>query len=285
MARLYLTTAAAKKWRRNYRTKTDLMVEMLERVHRRLGEQKLHFLGDSAYTAPAVMGRFPKEIEVTGRVRLDSRLYAAPPPRDPHRRGQPAKRGKPLPKPEQMLQARARRLKVQVRQNSSYHIRLAETVARFFQTPRRPVRVVAVEHLRGSWGREAFYSTQYEAKAEQILHWFARRWSIEATFQEAKQHLGLQQPQSRKPKAVERTAPTGLFLYSLIVLWHECVRDQAARPVRHWRGKQTPSFADMLAALRTECLEQTRTNISQPHLHPDSQKILNILQRLLALAA
>jgi len=61
---------------------------------------------------------------------------------------------------------------------------------------------------------------------------------IEVTFHDVKQHRGMNQPPSRKPQAVERTAPTGLWLYSFVVLWHEFVREQPAPPLRTSTGKQ-----------------------------------------------
>ena len=106
------------------------------------------------------------------------------------------------------------------------------------------------------------------------------------TFHDAKGHLGVDQPQSRKAKAVERTAPTGLLLYSLIVLWHECIRQQPARAMRPWPERRGASLADMLAALRRDCLEQTQeTHLSTPDIPPGVQKILKPLTYLLALAA
>ena len=40
---------------------------------------------------------------------------------------------------------------------------------RLFKAPKRQVKVVAIEHLRGGRGREVFYSTEHTAEAEQIL--------------------------------------------------------------------------------------------------------------------
>jgi hypothetical protein len=287
LARLYLNNSSAAWWRRTYRSKTDLMIEMLEQVQRHVGEQKLHFLGDSTFTAPAVLARIPRSITVTGRVRTDARLHSPPPERVPGKPGRPRIRGACLPNPDEMLDApRLRRLTLKLYHQSTYRMRVAEVTARFFRTPDRDVRVIAVEHQRGGRGREVFYSTASDASAAQVLGWFARRWPIEVTFHDVKQHLGVDQPQSRKPKAVERTAPTGLLLYSLVVLWHEFVREQPAPPLRPWPGKQTVSLADMLGALRQDCLEQTKqTYFSTRRIPHAVEKMIESLERLLALAA
>jgi len=39
--------------------------------------------------------------------------------------------------------------------------------------------VVAMEAIQGGRGQEAFYSTCSTATAEQVVGWYAMRWSIE----------------------------------------------------------------------------------------------------------
>jgi len=259
LMRLYLNKKTAAKWNRKYRSKTDLMIGMLECLKKHAGDKNLHFLGDSAFTAPAVLARIPRGIDVTGRANINARLYARAP--DYQGRGRPRVRGERLPSPDEMLNAKGlRRLLLSLYQGRPYRVRLDETEGRFYRTPDRPVKVVAVEHLRGGRGREVFYSTRTDAEAEQILQWFSRRWSIEVTFHECKQHLGVDEPENRTREAVRRTAPTGFLLYSLITLWHECVRSEPAAPLRNYRGKSRASFADMLAALRGDSLREFEKN-------------------------
>ena len=87
-------------------------------------------------------------------------------------------------------------------------------------------------------------------------------------------------------KAVRRTVPTGLLLYSLIVLWHECIRKKAPLRVRKWSGKDQASFADMLAGLRADSLgELRRKHLSTPGIPPGVHKFIKPLEYLIALAA
>jgi hypothetical protein len=285
LMKLYLNKKAAAKWNRKYRSKTDLMIEMLTRLEKHAGDKNLHFLGDSAFTAPAVLARMPRRIDVTGRANIKARLYARAP--DYQGRGRPRIRGERLPSPNEMLNAKGlRRLLLSLYQGRPYRVRLDETEGRFYRTPDRPVKVVAVEHLRGGRGREVFYSTRTDAEAEQILQWFSRRWSIEVTFHECKQHLGVDEPENRTREAVRRTAPTGFLLYSLVTLWHECVRLEPAAPLRNYRGKSRASFADMLAALRGDSLREFEQNhLSTPGIPPGVRKIMQHLEYLIQLAA
>lgn len=287
MARLYLNHQAAAKWRRKYRSKTDLMIEMLERIEGHATGQALHFLGDFAYTAPAVLARIPARIDVTGRADLDARLHGAPPARPAGQRGRPRVRGERLPSPRELLgQSGLKRMKLALYQGRPYQVRVARIEARFFRTPGRVVQVVAVEHLRGGRGKEVFYSTRTDASADEIMQSFSRRWPVEVTFHDAKQHLGIGEPQNRTRQAARRTAATGFLLYSLVTLWHECIRPEPAPRLRNWHGKSAPSFADMLAALRSDSFEQFKQmHLSTPAIPPAVQKILRSLEHILQLAA
>jgi hypothetical protein len=74
--------------------------------------------------------------------------------------------------------------------------------------------------------------------------------------QNAKQMMGLADPANRTAKAVERTAPLGLALYGLMLMliWFDREgRRSLLFPDRPWYpGKEEPSYADILGALRRE---------------------------------
>jgi hypothetical protein len=285
LMRLYLNQATAAKLGRKHRKKTDLMLDMVRRIERELPQQKLHFLGDYAYTAPAVLHKFPGAIEVTGRAHSKARLYAPAPPRSKGR-GRPRIHGSQLPSAHQLLEGRAERREFEVAPGRRYRVRVGSAQGCFFQAPERLLRVVALEHLAGHRENEVFYSTVSDASIEQVVCWYARRWSIEVTFHDAKQHLAVGREQNRARDAARRTAPIGFVMYSLVVLWHDIVQPEAVTGLRDYRGKRHPSFADMLAALRRESLRQYREKHFQtPASTADLQKTCLYLEKLLLLAA
>lgn len=287
LARLYLSQSGAEKWNRAYRTKSELMLEMLKIIHRHDEQQKLHFLGDSAFTSSSMLKKMPASIDVTGRILCNSRVHEPAPERKPGQRGRTRVRGERLPTPTEMLDAKGlRRVDLKLYENTQYRMRVAEQSGCLYNAPLRQVKVVAVEHLRGGRGREVFYSTVIDAKAEQILKWFSYRWPIEVTFHDSKQHLGLGETQNRKPTAVRRTVPTGLMMYSLVILWHECVRENPAPILREWSGKNHSSFAEMIAAIRVDSLaELRRKHLSTTSMTPAIHKLLKPLEYLIALAS
>jgi len=119
----------------------------------------------------------------------------------------------------------------------------------------RPFGVRTIVLTRDAEGKrpdQRFYCTNLDWSPQQILSAYAARWSIEVTFENCKQHLGLEDPANRTEKAVRRTAPMALFQYSLIVLWfHQTGHRHVRFPDRPWYlHKSEPSFADMLTTLR-----------------------------------
>jgi hypothetical protein len=256
--RLYVNKKTAAKNRKlPYRTRPELAVEMLAILCKRHENRRFHVVGDSTYGGQSVLAHLPANCDLTTRLDLNARLYGAPPVRKPGTNGRPRKRGRRLPTPRQMLDQRTRRLTLNIygRRDRS---RVADQVARVHAVPQRPLRIVAVEPLTSGRRTQAFYSTCHPATPEQVLIWYARRWSIEETFQNAKGHLGFEQPQSWTRRAVERTAPTAMLLYSLVVLWFAAEGHRHYRaPNRPWyRSKSCASFADMLNTLRCESVRQ-----------------------------
>jgi hypothetical protein len=289
LCRLYFNKKSAAKWKRVYRKKTDLMLVSVRQLQHHIDgtEKRLHFVGDSAFTAPAVLNQFPKSIAVTGRVVFNARMYNPPPARDSNRLGRPRKRGERLPAPIDLLETnRLRRLTMQLTNGRTYKLRVTQQVGRFHKAPDRDVKVVIADHLRGGRGVETFYSTEVNTTIETILQTYSWRWSVEVTFQNAKQHLGIAEPRNRKPPAVHRTAATGFLIDSLIIWWHERLRKQPASFIKTWPGKTGCSFADIMASLRNETLFTMQQNhLLTPVQQPGVKKYIEYLTRLLTLAA
>jgi hypothetical protein len=281
--RLYVNKKAAAKSRIAYRTHSDLALEMLSLMCKHRKNRHFHVVADSAYGGQQVLHHLPRNCDLTSGLKLKARLYEAPPPRRIGRRGRPRVRGAKLPSPQQMLDARTQRLSMNLygRKND---VEVASTKGYLFSTPNRLLAIVAVEPLRQGCRRRAFYSTCHDATAEQVLAWYAQRWSLEVTFHDTKQHLGFEDPPGWSRRAVERTAPMAMLLYSFTLIWYveEGCRHDEITLLPWYRTKCEPSFRDMLLTLRRESLKQEF--LIHPHASPNS-KISKTLQYLLEIAA
>lgn len=282
--RLYISKQTASKRGGRYRTRPELAVEMLHVLCKAYEHRRFHVIADSAYGGKSVYLKLPANCNLTSRLDLDARLHEPCPARKPGTNGRPRKRGKRLPTPRQMLTQRSRRLTLNIygRQDRS---RVSDRVAYLYAMPERPVRVVAVEPLTGGRKMQAFYSTRHDASAEQVLTWYAQRWSIEETFHDAKGSLGFEEPQGWSKRAVERTAPTAMLLYSLVLLWFARCGHRSYQPLqRPWyRHKSRASFPDMLATLREASIRE-QVSLLRP-TGRGSRKLVKSLLHAVKLAA
>jgi len=256
--RLYLNKKAAVKAKCEYRTRPQLAIEMLQLLCFTHENKHFHVVADTAYGGQSVLLNLPSNCDLTSRLQINARLYDAPPAHQAGVRGRPRKRGRRLPTPREMLQMkRVRRITLDMYGRHN-RVRVRDVKARVYAAPKCPLRAVAVDMLSGNRYQHAFYSTVHDASAKEVLEWYAMRWSIEVTFHDTKQQLGFEQPQVWSKRAVERTAPMAMLLYSLIVLWFAKVGYRSYRaPKRPWYPEKCrASFADMLGTLRCESIRE-----------------------------
>jgi FOG: Transposase len=280
--RLYLNEGTSAKLERVHRTRPELAVELLKKLCEWCPRRQFHVLADSTYGGKSVLKNLPKNCDLTSRLKLNAWIFDEPPMQQ-GQRGRKRIKGGRLPSPNEMLKQRAKRktIKIYGRKES---VRICDCRGRLRHVPTRPVRVVAVESLKGKRRCEAFYSTNVNAKAVQILTWYSWRWSIEVMFHDTKTYLGFEQPQGWTRKAVERTAPIAMLLYSMIVIWFVQYGYRSYRPVQNsWYRKQHASFSDMLSTLRVASVREKLFALSPKTL--DSQKIIETLESFVQLAA
>ena len=142
----------------------------------------------------------------------------------------------------------------------------------------RPVKVILTRDPRGRWKDRAYFTTVTSASIDDTLLAISRKWCLELTFRDLKQHLGLTDPQNgwwrrdrashKKPRpgpqphshrgsrAAEHTVPLILSLYGIIYAWYfhcgsPALDVAAARTASPWyTRKREPSLLDIIAALR-----------------------------------
>lgn len=116
------------------------------------------------------------------------------------------------------------------------------------------LRWVLVRDPQGELAAQAFFATDQSAAAVQIVEWFVLRWSEEVTFEEARAHLGLETQRQWSERAIERTTPIVLGLFSVVTLMAHRLSEGGELPVRRaaWYKKSEATFADALALVRQE---------------------------------
>lgn len=297
-----------------YRKRTELARELLQILDSWLPEERvLDLAADREYACRALLRNVSPHVEFTGPMLMNAAL-CEPGPIPKQRTGRPRKRGLPLPSPKKM--ARKTSCPWQEVTASLYGRQVTLLIKTFIAAwPRvlgqRPIRIVITRDPKGRWDDRVYFSTDVERSAQAILERYARRWSLEVTFRNVKQDLGLEDPRNgwwrrkhgsrRRPKkagpeqrgnrgrrATERTAPLIFIAHGLVIAWYlrhgnppsDTKRARRARP---WdRQKTEPAFGDMLRALRRTLWRRRLSR--HPLLRAVSAKVETLLPMLEAAA-
>jgi hypothetical protein len=97
-----------------------------------------------------------------------------------------------------------------------------------------------------------------------------RRWQVEITFEEARRHLGFETQRQWSQKAIARTTPLILALFSIVTLLAMRLRNrQGTLPMRTaaWYAKPRPTFTDTLALVRAHLWRHRHLRTSAAGTH------------------
>ena len=249
-----------------HKTRPELMAEMITLVAAWFPDRQFILVVDSLYSGKSVLSVLPENFDLLGPVHPGAALYAPAPPKSKKRPGAPRKKGDRLKSVAAWEKDRTRWKTLHFDQyglHGSFRVK-TQTGLYYKAGKDRLLRFVLSQDTVGGRPTRIFYCTDVSLQPKEILSFFSLRWSVEVTHFDCKQHLGLEDPANRVPKAVLRTAPMAMFLYSLTIVWY------AAEGHSHWRiperpwywWKSEPSFADMLTTLRRKSWEDKLSEVS-----------------------
>ena len=239
----------------NHRTRPELAVELIGGLAKLFPQRKLVVSGDSAYGGKSVLQHLPGNVDLISRVASNAALYEPAPPPRPKQKGARRKKGDRLPGMAAWAADETRPWEVLEFDQYGLHatLQVKTMQALYYNAGKdRLLTIVLVRDTEGGRPDQMFYCTRLDWDARTILSHYAARWSVEVMHFNAKQMMGLEDPANRTPLAVQRTAPLGLALYGLTLVWFHLEGHRSlSYPERRWYpGKEEPSYADILAALR-----------------------------------
>jgi hypothetical protein len=254
---------------------TDWAWQLLLQLRRWYPKREIVAVADSTYASLKLLFRcqnLSRPVTFITRLRLDAALYEPAPPRRPGQRGRPRLKGERLPNLSVVAEDPTTVWKPTTIANwygsGERMVEITSETAVWYSTGlfAVPVRWVLVRDPQGDFNTQAILCSHLEADPENILSWFARRWQIEATFQEVRRHLGFETQRQWSELAIQRTTPALLGLFSLVTLFaHRQMRWRAdAFRQAAWYHKTHPTFADALALVRKELWAQEETFCGSP---------------------
>ena len=115
-----------------------------------------------------------------------------------------------------------------------------------------PIRWVLVVHPNGELDPLPLMSTDVTLPPERIVELYIRRWNHEVTFEEVREHLGVETQRQWSDKAIARTTPILLGLYTIVCLIANRLNEEQPIEVAQtaWYQKKDATFSDLLTAVR-----------------------------------
>jgi len=248
------------------KTLLERALQMLKQVKRWLPKRDVVAVGDGTYVAINFLHGC-QEIGVTfiNRLRWDAALYDPAPPYCG--RGRLRKKGARQPTLESRLydpDTDWQVCELDWYDGQNRQVEIATDTALWFHygQPSVTMRWVIVRDPAGDYDLIALLCTDYSRLASWIAECFVSRWQVEVTFEETRRHLGVESQRQWSHKAIARTTPILLGLFSWVTLVAEKF-NQAGYSItaRHsaWYVKARPTFSDALATVRRQlwCCQQT----------------------------
>jgi hypothetical protein len=243
---------------RRHKTSVDWVRQMMKQARRWLPGRRLVLVVDGGFAAVSLaLACVKNNVVMVSRLRWDAALYHPPGAQPPAKRGPKPLKGKR----QRSLQGWAERsdtpwetAEVDWYKGERKTLWVFSRTALWY-TPRQPpvaIRYVLVADPEAKLRMEAFFCTDPEATPGEILPWVVMRWSVEVTFEEARAHLGFETQRQWSDKAITRTTPVLLGLFSLVTLLALRLSQGMPIPVptTAWYHKVEPTFADCLALVR-----------------------------------
>ena len=245
---------------RPHKKLTDWARQMILQLRRWLPGRQLVLVGDSGYAVLDLLHfcqSLREPVTLITRLRLDAGLYAPAPPRRPGQNGRPRVKGARLPTLKELLNQSALSwitAPVAWYGGSTRIVELASQTAVWYHSgkPPVPIRWVLVRDPQGEFDTQALLCTNSEVAPAQILEWFALRWQLEVTFQEVRAHLGVETQRQWSGRAIARTTPVLMGLFSWITLAAHSLQKRGPITQRKaaWYNKPAPTFVDAIAMVR-----------------------------------
>jgi hypothetical protein len=248
---------------RTHKKLTDWGRQMVMQLRRWLPERQLVVVADNSFAAILwlfQLSQLPGQICLIVRFRMDAALYEPAPPRRPHQQGAPRKKGQRLPTLEQVAQnTKTKWQRVAISDwygEGRRSVEIVSNTAVWYHSgqPPLPIRWVLIRDPKGKFKTQALLSTDLKVKPVQMIKWFVMRWQLEVTLHEVREHLGVETQRQWSDRAILRTTPALLALFSLVTLIAHQHAKRRKLPIRQaaWYHKSRPTFSDALALVRRQ---------------------------------
>ena len=247
------------KTARQHKTAVDILMTMIRLAHRWMPERAKVLVVDGGYAAIklALACALLKNTALVMRFHWDAALHHPPTEKAKNRRGPQALKGARQRSPQGWARRKDTRWEehdIDWYGGEKKKMLIFTRTALWYRMGYPPVaiRYVITRDPEGKLRDEVFACTDTNASAEQIINWFVTRWGLEVTFEEAREHLGMETQRQWSDLAIARATPIILGLFSLVTIFASKLQGDGKIPVltTAWYQKTEATFSDCLALVR-----------------------------------
>lgn len=246
--------------KKRHKKLTKATCQIIMQVRSWIGAQRqIVLVGDSAFCCREICKTCIKyDVLFCTQLRLDASLYDFPPEKQ-NKRGRPRVAGARLPKLESLINdpnQNWKRMLAPWYSGVTKELDVLTGACLWYHTSGKsvPIRWFLTKDPNNEMNPMAILVTDLNLDAYQAIEYFVGRWSIETTFQEINQHLGLETIQTWSDVSINRTAPSIIASYSLACLVvAESVKRSGVelKPQKtSWYDKETVTFSDVMIYLK-----------------------------------
>jgi hypothetical protein len=244
--------------KRRHKTTLNWTIQAIKQITRWVKSVPIILVGDGGFACARLAWTCLKyKISLISRLKMNARLYDFPSADAPGKRGRKKIKGQKLLSFAEMV--------------GMQNLGWKEIVVEGYGKKEKKLKYISNTSL---WGADGFIpvpirwvlvvdpeeeldplplmSTDITLSPEKIIEYFIQRWNLEVTFEEVREHLGVETQRQWSDKAIARTTPILMGLYTIVCLIANKLQEEHPIEVAQtaWYEKKDATFSDLLKAVR-----------------------------------
>ncbi len=244
---------------KRHKTTLDWSVQMVMQLVRWFPNVPFILVGDGGFAcAKLALICFKMNIALVSRLKMNARIYAIPEPFPKGKRGRKPQKGARLISFKEMIKRDDlpwEHVEIMGYNGKKKRVKFLTNTSIWGVDSYAPIAIrwVLVVDPSAEMDPLPLMSNDFNLSAVKIIELYVDRWGLEVTFQEVREHLGVETQRQWSDKAIARTTPVLMALYSIVCLIGNRMNNEEPLTAEKtaWYDKEAVSFSDLLKAIRT----------------------------------
>ena len=251
---------STKKQGKRHKTTLDWSIQMVLQLVRWAPSIPFILVGDGGFACARLAWTcFKHNIALVSRLKMNSRIYALPEESPVGKRGPKPKKGARLISFKEMLTKEDlpwKEVEIAGYDGKKKRVQYLTDTAMWGPDGFSPIAIrwVLVKDPTGEMDPLPLMSTDVNLTAIKVMELYVDRWGLEVTFQESREHLGVETQKQWSDKAIARTTPILMAMYTIVCLIGHRMNEEKSLSAEQtaWYDKETVTFSDLLKAVRVD---------------------------------